>query len=114
MGIKLMKMGVSAGVGGVDLLTEYIDEKQGYAKPFQRLTDWGRGVYTVGGYAANYMKVGDPEISEAMVLSGIPLLEKSVRDVVQTYVLKGKKKGRMGLKLKEQGADSPAGNIRWG
>ena len=111
-----MKMGVSAGVGGVDLLTEYIDEKQLYTKPFQRLTDWGRAVYTVGGYGANYMKFGDPEITETMVLSGIPLLEKSLRDVVKVYVLKGKNQGRMGLKLKTPGKTPGAqtGNVRWG
>ena len=104
MGIKLMKLGVSAGVGGVDALAEYIDEKQKYTKPFQNLTDWGRLLYVGGGYAANYMKFGDDEITETMVLSGIPLLEKSIVDVVKTYILKSPAgKGRMGLKLKRRG-----------
>jgi len=114
-----MKVGVSAGVGGLDVLTEYIDEKQAYTKPFQNLTDWGRVVYTVGGYAANYMDFGDDDVTETMVLSGIPLLEKSIAGVFKTYVLKGKKKGRMGLKLKQTGRTppppgTPTGNIRWG
>jgi len=119
MGIKLMKVGVSAGVGGIDALTEYLDEKQGYTKPFQNLTDWGRVIYTVGGYGANYMNFGDDDITETMVLSGIPLLEKSIVDVVKTYVVKGKGKGRMGLKLKRPGRrvsrtpGSQPGNVRY-
>ena len=117
MAIKLVKMGTSAGIGAVDCLTEYIDEKQLYTKPFQNLTDWGRLAYTVGGYGANYMRVGDDEITESMVVAGIPLLEKSLVKVVKTYVIKGKQ-GRMGLKLKTEGRKpnpSPgAGNIRWG
>jgi len=114
LAIKLIEMGTSAIVGGADLLTEYIDEKQLYTKPFQNITDWGRLVYTVGGYGANYMKFGDDEITKSMVISGIPLLEKSIVDVVKVYVLKGKRKGRVGLKLKETGRGSPqASNVRY-
>lgn len=117
MAIKLVRMGVSAGVGGLDLLTEYVDEKQGYLKSFQNVTDWGRVVYTVGGYAANSMRLVDDDISEPMVLAGIPLLEKSVYGAVKEYVLKGKGKGRgrMGLKLKTPGTPvTQPGAIRWG
>ena len=113
MGIRLMKVGVSVGVGSLDVLTEYIDEKQGYTKPFQRITDWGRLVYTLGGYGANYMDFGDDDITETMVLSGIPLLEKSIVNATKVWLKLGKTRGRgrMGLKLKKPAAQ---GNVRWG
>jgi len=115
IGIKLVKVGISAGVGVLDLGTEYLDEKQGYTKSFQNVTDWARVAYTVGGYAANSMKLVDDDISEPMVLAGLPLLEKSVYGAVKEYVLKGKSQGRMGLRLKTPGTpQTPTGNIRWG
>jgi len=117
MAIKLVKMGVSGAVGVADILTEYIDEKKAYGKSFQNITDWGRVVYTVGGYAANSMRLVDDDISEPIVLAGIPLLEKSIKGAVHEYVLKpmGGKSGRMGLKLKTPGTPSASlGNIRWG
>lgn len=115
MTIKLVEMGVSAGVGVADIATEYLDEKQGYTKSFQNITDWGRVVYTVGGYAASSMRLIGEDISETMVLSGIPLLEKSIWGAVKEYALHGKGQGRMGLKLKTPGsAGASHGNIRWG
>ena len=116
MAIKLIRMGVSGVVGAADILTEYIDEKKAYTKSFQNITDWGRVLYTVGGYAANSMRwVGD-DISESAVLAGIPLLEKSIKGAVHAYVLKpmGLNKGRMGLKLKTPGrTPSAPGNVRY-
>lgn len=118
MAIKLVKLGVSAGVGVADIITEYVDEKQGYKKSFQNVTDWGRVVYTAGGYVANSMdleKGAEKPISESMVLAGIPLLEKSIYGAVKEYVLKGKGRGRMGLKLKTPGRPgTPPGAVRWG
>ncbi len=115
MGIRLMKVGVSAGVGVLDIATEYVDEKQLYTKPFQKITDWGRAVYTLGGYAANYMNFGDPDISETMVLSGLPLFEKSLVNATKVWLKLGKTKGRMGLKLKRPGRKVPGqtGNVRY-
>ena len=116
-----MKVGVSAGLGGLDILTEYVDEKKAYNKSFQNLTDWGRLVYTAGGYVANAYKLVGDDISEAMVLSGIPLLEKSIKGAIHSYVLQpmGLNKGRMGLKLKTPGRtpggapSPPGGNVRY-
>jgi len=114
MGIRLMKMGTSLGVGSLDILTEYIDEKQAYTKPFQKITDWGRGLYTVGGYGANYMKFGDDTITESMVVSGIPLLEKTIVNAVKVFAKLGKNKGRMGLKLKKPGrTPATGGNVTY-
>jgi len=79
MAIKLMKVGVSAGLGGVDILTEYVDESKAYTKSFQNITDWARILYVGGGYLANSMKWVDDDISETAVLAGLPLLEKSIK-----------------------------------
>ena len=109
-----MKMGVSGGIGVLDIATEYFDEKQLYTKPFQKITDWARALYTVGGYGANYMKFGDDAITETMVLSGLPLFEKSIVNAVKVFAKLGKAKGRMGLKLKTPGRTPAAGgNVRY-
>jgi len=117
MAIKLVKLGVSGVVGAADILTEYVDEKKAYTKSFQNITDWGRVLYTVGGYAANSMKWLGDDYTEPMVLSGIPLLEKSIKGAVHAYVLKpmGLNKGRMGLRLKTPGRSpgAPTGNVRY-
>lgn len=110
MAIKLVKLGISGGVGIADIVTEYIDVKQGYRKSFQRVTDWARVAYTVGGYAANEMdleKGSEKPVTESMVLSGIPLLTKSIYNATREYVIKGMRKGKMGLKLKDKGRGSP-------
>lgn len=122
MAIKLMKVGVSAGLGGLDILTEYVDEKKAYTKSFQKVTDWARILYVGGGYLANSQRwVGD-DVSETAVLAGLPLLEKSIKGAVHEYVLKpmGLNQGRMGLKLKTPGRTpgrtpgAPTGSVRWG
>ncbi len=115
MAIKLMKVGVSAVLGGLDILTEYVDETKAYTKSFQNITDWGRILYVGGGYIANSQKWMDDDISETAVLAGLPLLEKSIKGAVHEYVLKpmGRNKGRMGLRLKTPGRTpgAPTGNI---
>lgn len=117
MGIKLIKLGTSAGFGAADIVTEYIDEKQGYAKSFQNITDWLRTGGVVGGYLANMMDFGPEDVTESLVLSGIPLLEKSVYRGVKEFAKLGRK-GRVGLRLKERGTPGtpPTGTptIRWG
>lgn len=113
MGIKLVKLGTSLGVGTADIVTEYIDAKQGYGKPFQNVTDWARTAYCVGGYVANYTGMGgeDNPVTESAVLSSLPLLEKSIYKGIRRYA----KLGRMGLKMKRPGRKRPTrGNVRWG
>ena len=117
MAIKLVKMGTSAVVGAADIITDYIDEKREYVKSFQNVTDWLRFVEVVGGYGANYYKYGDEDITESVVLSSMPLFEKSLYGAVKEYVLQGKGEGegRMGLKLKKPGRKPASpGQIRWG
>ncbi len=106
MAIALKKIGVSAGVGVLDIVAEEVDKKQGYRKPFQNITDWGRFGYVAGGYMANGMGY-DAEATEAIVLGGVPLLEKSIWGFVKRYTGVGRMVGRMGLKLKTPGKDPP-------
>lgn len=104
MAIKLIEVGTSAGVGALDIITEEVDKKQGYLKPFQNVTDLSRAVVTIGGYAANYSEMGDAEVSKAAVLSGLPLLEKSIYKAIRRWVPGlGRKGRRLGLKLLKKG-----------
>jgi len=105
MAIELNKVGVSAGVGILDLFAEEVDYRAKYNKPFQNITDWGRVVYTGGGYLANRMGY-NAELTEAAVLSGIPLIEKSIIDAVRVYtgILPVRPRGRMGLKIIDRDA----------
>lgn len=112
MTLTLVKAGVSTGLGVADIIAEYVDEKRGYNKSFMNVTDWLRTSEVVLGYAANAYNYGDPDMTESVVLSAIPLLEKSLYGAVKEYVLegKGKRKGRMGLKLKTSGRQP---NVRY-
>jgi len=103
MPIGLKKVGVGAGVGVIDIITEEVDAKQGYTKPFQNITDWARVLYTGGGYVANHMGY-DEDITEPAVISGLPLLEKTVWQFIKHYTgISGFRKGRLGLRLKDTG-----------
>lgn len=119
MAIKLVEVGTAAVVGAADIVTEYIDERKGYLKSFQNVTDWGRVVYTVGGAVADRMEWMGEDYTKPAVLAGIPLLEKSLLNLARETIGKtpGKsrtpKDPRMGLKLKRRGGGGE-GNIRWG
>ena len=108
MAIELKKVGVSSLVGVLDLVADEVDYKQGYGKSFQNITDWGRVAYVAGGYAANSMGYGDAVVTETAVLAGIPLLERSIVDMVRQYtgILPVRPRGRMGLKLIEKGKET--------
>jgi len=106
--IKLIKLGTSAGYGALDIVAEYADETLKYTKSFQNITDWLRVGAVVGGYAGNMMEVGLEDVTESLVLSGFPLLEKSLYRAVKEYALKGMRKGRVGLRLKEGVTPPPA------
>lgn len=110
MAIALRKIGSSAGIGLLDIVAEEVDLHEGYTKPFQNITDWGRVAYTVGGYTANHMGYNE-EVTEAIVLSGLPLIEKSIWKAVKRYSRIGRK-GRMGLKLKNPGKNTPPARTR--
>jgi len=60
------------------------------------------------------MKFGADEITKTVVLSGIPLFEKSIVNAVKVFTKLGKNKGRMGLKLKTPGrTPATGGNITY-
>ena len=54
--------GISVGVGVVDVVTELIDQKQGYTKPIYNITDALRLGVTVVGYA--YAALGKGKMAE--------------------------------------------------
>ena len=117
MTIKLVEVGTAAVVGFADIVTEYIDEKQGYTKGFQNITDWARVLYTGGGYLADSQGWMGEDYTKPAVLAGIPLLEKSAYGMVKEHLLTPKKPRnprdpKMTLRLKQRGGG--AGNIRWG
>lgn len=117
MVLKLVEVGTSGIFGALDIGTEYADETLGYTKPFQNITDWARTGAVVGGYLGNVMKFGPEDVTGPLVLSGIPLLEKSVYNAVKFYAL-GKKGKRLGLRLKKPGrrpgTPTPPTTVRWG
>ena len=112
MAIGLKKIGVSAGVGLLDIIADELDFKKGYGKAFQNVTDWGRVAYVAGGYVANSMGLVDDDATEAAVLAGVPLLEKSIVNAVRQYtgILGVRPRGRMGLKLLNKGDMPPKKN----
>ena len=81
MAVSIMKAVSSAAIGGLDIGLEMWDEQDGRTEPFKRATDFGRIGAVAGGLALDFFmpRMG---VGEAMFYSGIPLLEKSIKDVV--------------------------------
>lgn len=85
MGLNLLRTGTSAGYGLVDIGTEYADQSKGLTKPFQNITDYQRLLATVGGAVGAYMSFGrSAEIFETVELASIPLLEKSIANLIES------------------------------
>ena len=85
MKVKLVKVGTAVGVGAVDEVLEWWDEKAGRTLSFRTATDIGRIVLTLGGYAMQMMDFA-PEIGEAMALSSTTLLTKSIAKPVKEAI----------------------------
>jgi hypothetical protein len=83
MALSLLRTGTSAGYGLVDILTEYVDQRQNLSRPFETITDYQRLAATVGGAFGAYMTNGvTANILETIELASLPLLEKSVANLV--------------------------------
>jgi hypothetical protein len=94
MPLSIVKTGVSAGYGALDLATEYLDVRQAYTKPFENITDIQRVIAANGGAVGAYMMKGTyGDVCESLSLSSIPLLEKSIYNAVVTWTGKGVKLG---------------------
>jgi len=95
MPLNLIKIGTSVAYGAVDIGAEYFDQKQGYVKPFENIADWERILATVGGATMAYMDRGYGmmgSIGESLMLSSIPLTEKSIVNAVQSVMPKSSSK----------------------
>lgn len=122
MSLTLKEVGTSAVVGAVDIASEEIDTWRGYTKPLQNVKDWERIAWVGGGLALNYMGQGvSRETSKTIVLSGLPLLEKTIYTAVTKMTGLKPFKGRgMGLQLVNAGNQGAPANqqvgtaVRWG
>lgn len=105
MPLNLVKIGTSAVYGVVDIGAEYADDKQNYVKPFENIADWERVVATFGGAAMAYMDRSNRmmgQIGESLMLSSIPLTEKSVYNAVKSVM--PTKAGSRGITLSKKNA----------
>jgi len=83
----VMKYIISAGVGAADIALEEVDAKAGRTEPFRRFTDWYRlGMFALGLFGD---ALGLPsDVTDAILLSDIPLLEKTAWTTIRKYVVK--------------------------
>jgi len=98
MPIKLIKEGTSLGVGGIAVLTRWIDQRQGWVTPPRRTQD----VLAIGGHLAGLAAwhlvtpgTTEEDISESISLATGPLAVISVYEIVKHFLKRGgsKKKG---------------------
>jgi len=96
MPIKLVKEGTALGVGGLAVLTRFVDERQGWVIPPRRTQD----VLGIGGHALGLIMwhltpeegvMGD--VAEACALSTAPLAVISVYEIVKHYLKRGSPSG---------------------
>ena len=80
--MPIVKYLVSAGVGAGDIVLEEMDTKAGRVEPFKKYTDWYRvGIFALGLFGP---VLGLPsDIADALLLSDIPLLEKTVWSAIK-------------------------------
>lgn len=84
MPLSMLKTGVSAVYGIADIGAEYADSKMALTKPFQNVTDLSRAGATVAGVVIQEVMRSTRmnDVGEALTLSAVPLLEKSVFNAV--------------------------------
>jgi len=85
--LRLVKYGISAGVGVVNIVAQEIDLRQGWAEPYRRVQDYVGTVGFVTGIILDGFDIV-PEEGEALAISSLPLLIQSIRDAAKAY-LKG-------------------------
>ncbi len=78
MGIDFVKTGISVGVGGLDEVMEYWDEKTGRTESFRNAKDITRLVAAGLGYAMQIFWPRQARLGESLALSATPLLVKSI------------------------------------
>ena len=106
MGLELAGIGTSAVFGGVDIGTDYIDESQGWIEPFKRTKDWVRVAGLVLGIVGDedVGKFLPKDVSEGLIYSSIPMVERSAHDFVKGALAAHKEEEEGEWKLKKKGA----------
>jgi len=84
--IDFRKTGVSVGVGVVDEVLEWWDEKSGRTETFRTAKDIGRLVEAGLGYAIQIFWPKQARIGEALALSATPLLVKSIAKPIRAML----------------------------
>ena len=107
-----LKGALTSGVFGVaDIGLEYWDAKEARVKPFYRATDWLRVGGVAGGVIIDKMgyKMGRvAEVGAPLFYASLPLLEKSVKDLVAPAIgLRAKRSLKAGAGARLGG--TPAG-----
>jgi len=94
LAVKPIKYGISTGVGLVHVGTLLLDERQGWTEPFKRASDYPQLIGFGVGLAIDALDIGpeEGEIGEALALSSLPLLTRSIYEAVRHYVGGGAKK----------------------
>jgi len=97
MPIKLIKEGTSLGVGGIAVLTRWIDQRQGWVTPPRRTQD----VLAIGGHLAGLAAwhlvtpgTTEEDISESIALATGPLAVISVYEIVKHFLKRSPSKGK--------------------
>jgi len=86
--IGMKKVLTSVIYGAFDIGMNELDAMKGWKEPFRNATDISRAVVLLGSGIANYFGF-ETEMSEALLYSSIPLLEKSVYSAVKGYFKAG-------------------------
>ena len=80
----LIRHGLAWGYGLVDLLTEWIDQKQGWTDPIRNSTFAQRAVVYALSLGLNLADV-ETDLTEVLANASAPLLAKSIKNIIQTY-----------------------------
>jgi len=89
--IKLVKYGVSGGLGTAFVIGEYVDEIQGWTEPYKRTQEW----IATGGFIAGLIcDAMDIDAGEALGLASFPLFIRAIKKAVAHYVAGSSSGGR--------------------
>jgi len=93
LAVKPIKYGISAAIGIGHVATLFLDEKQEWTEPFKRASDYSALIGFGAGLVIDALDIED-DIGEALALSSLPLLTRSIYEAVRHYVGGGGAKKR--------------------
>jgi len=89
MVLRLGRLGVAGGVGGVHVASLYVDEIQGWKEPFRRSQDYVNLGLFLAGLADAGMEISkEGWIGETLAIASEPLLIRSIYEALRHYVFK--------------------------